>query len=316
MRLEQLSGETTQQSDSNPALRAVALSEMRGASQIFEFAQFYSFLGNADTPKLPAAEAGGSERAINNDYATPVVGAPNYGNVALQIFGDKIKTDLAYERRGGSIESERVRELQSFARGLGRYFMYQLVNGTGLNNQIAGWNTLIQAAQTLGLGGVDGGQVPLGNSDVNKTAQQAFIEALDHLIANIGAGAVLIMNAKAISRLTAIAREYVTFTSVDGVFGLVTMYNGIPIINAGFSKDKVTPVLPQNEVVGVSNDCCSIYCVKFGEREDVTIGTNVGLQVRDLGLIGTQYTTMAEMDAQQVILGVNSAWRLKGVRLP
>ena len=124
------------------------------------------------------------------------------------------------------------------------------------------------------------------------------------------------MNAKMISRLTAVAREYVQFTSVDGVFGQVMSYNGVPIINAGYSKDKVTPVLPQNEVVGADANCCSIYCVKFGEREDVTIGTNVGLQVRDLGLVGTQYTTMVEMDANQTILGVNAAWRLKGIKLP
>ena len=317
MRLEQLSGETSQQSDSNPALRAVALGEMRGVSQIFDFAEFYSFVGNADAPKKPAAEAGGSERTINNDYAG-VVGAPNYGMVTLQIFGDKVKTDLAYERRGGNVESERVRELQSFARGLGRYFMYQLINGTGVAPQMHGLKALIQAAQTLSLDGAGaaGKQVPLGNSDANKALQQAFIEKLNELIANVGQGGILIMNPKMISRLSAIAREYVQYTNINGVFGPVTMYNNVPIINPGYSKDLITPVLPQNEVVGANNDCCSIYAVRYGEKADTTIGTNVGLQVRDLGLVATQYTTLVEMDADQVILGATSAWRLQGIQLP
>lgn len=315
MRLEQLSGETSQRSDSNPALRAVALGEMRGVSQIFDFAEFYSFVGNADAPKKPAAEAGGSERTINNDYVG-VVGAPNYGAVTLQIFGDKVKTDIAYERRGGNVESERVRELQSFARGLGRYFVYQLINGTGVAPQMHGLKVLIQAAQTLTLGGADGATVPLGNSDANKVLQQAFIEKLDELIASVGQNAILVMNPKMISRLSAIAREYMQFTNINGVFGPVTMYNNVPIINAGYSKDMITPVLPQNEVVGVSNDCCSIYAVRYGEKADTTIGTNVGLQVRDLGLVATQYTTLVEMDADQTILGATSAWRLQGVRLP
>jgi hypothetical protein len=314
MKLEQLSGETSQVSDSNPALRVVALNEMRSASQIFEYAEFYSFAGNADKPKKAATEAGGSQRAVGNDY-TPVAGAPDTADVALAILGDKIQTDIAYERRGGSVDSERVRELQSFSRGLGRYFMYQLINGTGLNNQIAGLKALIASGQTTALD-TNGLQVVLGNSADAKAVQQAFIEALDSLIASVGQGAVLIMPPKLISRLSAIAREYIKVDSVDGVFGAVTSYNGIPIVNAGYSKDKVTPVIPFTEACGTTlTGCGSIYCVKFGEKEDVTIGTNVGLQVRDLGLVGTQYTTMVEMDAQLAILALTSAQRLKGILL-
>jgi hypothetical protein len=314
MLLEQLSGETTQTSDSNPALRAVALNEMRGASQIFEYAQFYSFLGNADNPKKAATEAGGSQRAIGSDYAG-VEGAPSTAPVALAILGDKVLTDLAYERRGGSVESERIRELQSFARGLGRYFMHQLINGTGDNNQMAGLKALIAAAYVTALD-VNGLQVVAGNDSEAKAVQATFIEALDSLIASVGAGAVLIMPSRGISRLSNIARDSVKFDDIDGVFGQVTSYNGTPIINAGYSKDKVTPVLPFTEACGTTaTGCASIYCVKFGEKEDTTIGTNVGLQVRDLGLVGVHYTTLVEMDAQATILAPTSAQRLKGFML-
>lgn len=315
MKLEQLSGETSQTSDSNPALRAVAIGEMRGVSQIFDFAEFYSFVGNADTPKKPDTTTGGNQRAVNTDY-TGVVGAPAYGAVTLQIFGDKVKTDIAYERRGQDVPSERVRELQSFARGIGRYFMYQLINGSGTPPQMHGLKNLIQAAQTLSLDGEGsaGQAVPLGNSDANKASQQAFIEALDNLIASCGAGSILIMNAKMISRLSAIAREYLLISNINGVFGPVTMYNGVPIINAGYSSDLTTPVIGSAETVGDDTDCTSIYCVRYGEKTDTTIGTNVGLQVRDLGLVGTQYTTLVEMDADQTILGATSAWRLQGIQ--
>lgn len=314
MKLAELSGSTKQTVDLNPALRTIAIGEMYKATQLFNYAEFYSMIGNSDAPKKVATEAGGSERAINADY-TGANGAPAYGSVTLQILGDLIKTDLAYERRGGSIESERERELKSFASGIGRYFMYQFINGTGSSNQIAGLITQIQASETLSMG-VNGAQVPLGNSDANKGAQQAFLEALDSLIASVGAGGVLFMNPKTISRLTAIAREYVKVDNVDGVFGLVTSYNGVPIVNSGYSKDKTTLVQGQAETVGTSSDCCSVYCVRFGEKVDTTIATNVGLQVRDRGLVGVQYNTLVEMDAQVAILNAKSAFRLKGVRLP
>lgn len=316
MRLDQLSGDILQQADSNPALRAVALANLRASSQIFEYAQFYSFLGNADLPKKAATEAGGSQRSVDSDYAA-VTGSPTYGNVALQIFGDKLLTDIANERRGGNIESERVRELITFCSRMGKYFMYQIINGSGTPPQMHGLKNLIQAAQifTLG-GGSDGGYVPLGNSDTNKADQQAFLESLDNLINHAGAGAILIAGPKMISRLTAIAREHVLYTNVDGVFGLVAIYNGVPIVNAGYSKDLTTLVISETDTVGDSiNNCTSIYAVRFGERQDVTIGTNVGLQVRDLGLVGTQYSTLVEMDADLTILNPLAAWKLQGIML-
>ena len=313
MKLQQLSGQTSQVADYNHGLRTIALGEMYKATQLFNYAEFYSMLGNADAPKMNSTDVGGSQRAINSDYVG-TTGAPVTTAISLEILGDLIKTDLAYERRGGNIESERERELKSFASGLGRYFVNQFINGSGGGNQITGLVNQIVAAETIELGSGNGLDVALGNSDAVKKAQQAFIEGLEELIAQVGAGAVLLMSPKTISRLSAIARERILVSSVDNVFGLVTSYNGTPIVNAGYSKDKTTLVLPNTEVVGASQDCCSVYCVRFGERADVSIATNVGLQVRDRGLVGVQYNTLVEMDAQVALLNAKSAFRMTGVR--
>jgi hypothetical protein len=79
-----------------------------------------------------------------------------------------------------------------------------------------------------------------------------------------------------------------------------------------------TPILPQTETQGTSSLASSIYAVKFGQDETdrgVTILTNGGIQVDDLGLLQSQpvYRTRIEFYCGLAVFGGQAAARLTGV---
>lgn len=304
----------------NPDLQSVALGAMISAAPILQFAEFYSFSGNADVVPENSTVAGGAGRLLNADY-TPVDSGVTTRTLAPQILGDVIRTDQALERRFTGIEgiaSERARQLISFSRGIGRYFTDQFINGNNTAPQLHGIRPRIIAGQTASMG-TNGDTVPLGNSDANVVKQQAFLEKLYELIGLVPDGAqVLVMNSRAIARLQAIARQYVTVTQVNDAFGIpqqFTTFNGIPVINSGLAKDGTTQIITNTETQGTSTDCTTIYALRFGERENVSIGTNIGLQVYDRGLVGSQFVTAVEMDANILIQNDRAVARLVGIRL-
>lgn len=306
---------------SNPALQQTALGAMISAVPILSYAEFYSMQGTADVVPLNSTVAGGAGRTLNNDY-TAVNTEVNTRTVTPRILGDLVKTDVQLERQFTGIEgiaSERERQLISFSRGIGRYFTDQLFNGNNTAPQLNGIVAQVVAGQTLELGTADGDTVPVGNSDANVTKQETFLEKLYELINLVPDGAqVLVMSGKMIARLQAIGRSYVNITQVNDAFGVpqqFTSFNGVPIINAGFKKDNSTLVIGNAETVGESDDCTSIYAIRFGERENVTLATNIGLQVYDRGLVGVHYTTQVEMDVNVLVQNDKAVARLEGIRL-
>lgn len=320
MKLNALNGEDGQNVAGNPTLRAVALAAMSNAAPLIDFLEFYQMTNDVDQLDKAATAVGGSSRAINADYTGVETAPERTAAVALKIFGDKIKTDQAYERRGKNIGSERVRQLTSFCNGMGRDLIDQTFNGDNSGNSLNGLKAQVDSSMLMTFDTENGGEVPLGNSTTAKTQQQKFIEALNLLIASLdGEPSCLPMNPFQIARLTTIAREYIGLTTVTNVFGQkfeVTSYNGVPICRVGYKKNRASGlVLPQTETCGTSTNCGSIYAIKFGEAEDVTFETNCGLVVKDLGLISPHYTTLVEMDCNIIVQNPKSLARLQGIKL-
>jgi len=301
-----------QEISSKDTLTQQVVARMIQYSTVLEFAEFYSITGNADYTRKAASATGGQFRALDSDYTTGPV-TPAFANPTLKILGDRVLVDRAHERRGNDVASIRARELMSFAGNLGKQFQNYFFNGTGTNNQFSGLKLLVPGSQILS-SGTNGHQIVLGNTNDAKKSQQQFLEFLDMLIQMIDGGAqVIFMNGYVLSRLTSIAREQIDFQKNE--FGQpVPYYNGIPIRNAGFDKDG-NLVLPFNETQGTSTDCTSIYAVRFGEAMDLTIATNIGVEVKDLGLVGVHYTHSVEFDVCPVVLNDKSVARLTGIRL-
>lgn len=286
--------------------------QMMVFASVLEYAEWYQVVGNADNTRKTSSASGGQFRAANQDYpANPVT--PDYASVVLKIFGDVVQVDKAFERRGLDLPSVRARDLMKFASNFGKNFQDKFFNGTGTNNEVTGLKILVPGSQVI-TAGTNGFDVPLGNSDTAKTKQQKFLELLDQLIESVDGGAqVIFANTYLISRLNSIAREFIRYEVSE--FGTrIPFYNNVPLLNAGFKPDG-SLVIPNNETVGTANDCTSVYAVRFGEAQDLSLATNIGLDVVDQGLVGNFYVHRVEFDWENALLNPKAVARLKGIRL-
>ncbi|MEG8946609.1 major capsid protein [Rosettibacter firmus] len=304
MKLQQISAQDT--------LTQQVVTQMISRATVLEFAEFYSIIGNADYTRKAAAASGGQFRALDSDYPDNKI-SPAFANPILKILGDKVQVDRAHERRGLDIASVRARELMNFAQSLGKQFQKYFFNGQASATEFDGLKNIVPTSQKI-VAATNGLSIPLGNDNTAKTSQQKFLELVNKLIRKIDGGAqVLFMNGDTLSRLTTIAREFIQW-QVNQFGQLIPYFNGIPIRDAGYDKDG-NLIIGFDETVGTSTDCTSIYAVRFGEGADLSIATNVGVEVKDLGLVGVHYTHSVEFDADIVLLNDKSVAKLEGIRL-
>lgn len=314
MKLTELNG-TTPQTEQDNAVRALVMQTMMAEAPILNYAQFYKFTGSADNVRKAANATMGRNRSINQDYPQNLT-APMWQTLVLKIFGDRIQTDIAYQRRGTDIGSEHTRELTSAARSIAREFVDQLFNGDMSSNseQMDGLAVLTPPSRTVHFDN----DVPLGATSNDIAKKNAFIEAMDKLTLSVKGGAqLLVMNEYVIARLRSLGRDFVQTSTVQDALGnpqMLTSYTGIPIVNAGYRKAGSGLVIGNTETVGTNNDGTSIYALRFGEAEDVTIGTNTGLWV-DTERTNIFVETRVELDAGLGILDDRSIARMSGIRI-
>lgn len=325
MKINAISRGSGQQS--SDALRQLALAAFYQSFPLAPFAEFYSHRGNADTPrKIDSQFTAGTTRALAGAF-TAQGRTPQFGSTSLKIYGDSVKTDRAYERRGYDIGSQRAKDLRDFASSLGRFFMDACVNhdGTTLSGNaiIKGMKQLAEdnSRSTVFGSGSDGAELPSGNGNSERKAQDAFIEQLNAIIADIAGGPdVLVMNGAMLSRLQSIGRGYMSVQNATDVFlgkqFTQFSFNGVPILNAGYAANNSGLIITSTETQGgaVSN-CTSIYAAKFGEEQDLTFATNVGIDCQDLGAVESQFITLLEFDVDSALLNTKALARLKGIIL-
>jgi hypothetical protein len=260
----------------------------------------------------------GETRTIGTDY-TAVSNTPAFGASNLKIYGGKVKTDQAYIRRGVDIGDQRLLDLRNFSKSLGRYFMDKLINEalaaatfSGLKEQATALSRVTHYV------GSDGGSFPAGTVATDVKLQHGFFETLDAEIEVVNPD-VLVMPGALKARLKAVARGALEVINVQDFYGAnqrVETYNGIPIVNAGYAANGSTSVITITETLGNSGAACtSLYLLKFGEAEDITVSTNVGMDVEDLGLVGTEYITMVEFDVDLLVLNAKALGRIDGIKL-
>ncbi len=299
---------------SGDVITKTVVNAMLEKSNVLREVEFYRMVGNADYTRKVSNASGGKFRSVNNDYADNQVD-PQFANPTLKIFGDKVQTDRAHERRGSDIASVRASDLLSFAYSLGKQFQNYFFNGDSSASpaQFDGLKKMVPSSQKI-TAATNGLAVQLGNSTTAKTSQQQFLELIDALIQSVDGGAQAIcMDGTLLSRLTTIARDQVSFQLNE--FGQqVAFYNGIPILTSGFDKSG-NKILPFTETVGTSTDCTSVYAFRSGEKEDLSFATNVGVEVKDLGLVGVHYTYSVDFDLDSVLLNDKAIARLEGIRL-
>lgn len=303
-----------QQMSANDAITQAVVAKMLANSSVLPFAEFFPIVGNADYVRKAASASGGAFRAVNSDYAANQI-TPAFDTPTLKILGGKVEVDKAHERRGADIPSVRAAELLSFGENLGKQFQNFFFNGDDTTpEQFDGLKLTVPAGQK-NTAATNGYSVPLGNSDANKTAQQGFLEKLNALFAKVTMGPqIIVMDGITLTRLTSIAREYIKY-EINQFGNQIAYYNGIPVLDAGFDKDG-NRVIPHTETCGTANNCTSIYSIRFGERSNLSIASNVGVEVKDLGVVGVHYTHNVDFDLDLSLLNDKAVARLEGLIIP
>lgn len=307
--------------ESDADFRELAIAAFVAAFPLANIAHFYSFFGNADTPRRTGSDfSAGQTRTTSTTYV-PKERDPLFGLASLKIYGDAVSTDRANVRRGIDVGNQRTQDIEDFAGSLGRYLMDALVNHDNAANatHTNGLKVLADAAgRTTTLGGPNGFALPRGNDNAAAVAFDTFMEALDEAIEDVDGGVdAIIANGTLLSRMGTMGRQFISTTTVQDVYGddqRVRTFRDIPIINAGFKANRSGTVIGNAETVGTSTDATSLYLVHYGERRDLTIATNVGLDVVDLGEVGVKLQALVEMDIDQVLLNNKAIKRIAGIR--
>lgn len=300
------------------ALKSIVMNNMRAAAPILEYAEFYTFKGEADKVYPKSNTTVGQFRALNNSVTpqTTDLGTPK--TIDWKILSDAVRTDRALIDRGVVVSDEHIRSLTEAALSLGRYFTDQLINGTGTGETITGLKSLITGSQSVVFDTADGGVIPFGDTEANKAQQLKFLEQLNKIIYSMNP-TCLIMNSALISRLETIAMGFLRVDNIKNAVGAnqrILSYKGVPIVDAGYKKDDSTPVIDNAETVGTNNDATSLYAVKFGERKDTTLNTTeTGLKVIHNPKKDNFVQTDIELQYNLNVINVKSAVRLRGLRV-
>ena len=112
------------------------------------------------------------------------------------------------------------------------------------------------------------------------------LEKLDELIDKIKGGKpdMLLMSRRMRRKLNALTRATGNFMVERDEFGeMVEFYDGIPI--------GVSDYIPDNQVVGSSTDCSTIYAIKFGEDGVCGLTSPGGLKVERVGSLESKDAT-------------------------
>jgi hypothetical protein len=282
--------------------------------------EFYPHPGNSDNPRKSSSASGGGYRAVNNDHADNEVN-PDFANMILAILGDKVETDVAHERRGFDIASVRASDLRQFAREFAKFLVQEHVKGGGQGSnpaELNGLESLLPMSDGQSIYAVDNSTaltLEAGNADATVSAHQKLKVKLHELIESIDGGAEWIMTSNRLKAFITSVFESNIERTADEFGNEFPTFNGVPLLKADKAPDG-SEVLSQDEQPGsITTDTQSVYAGRYGERSDLAMSTNVGIEVIDRGQEDSQWVYNVELDAQQERLNDESAARLAGIEI-
>ncbi len=293
-------GAGAESGNENAAQRTLVIDQMRMHAPLIDLIEFYQMSGNADTPRKASGASGGRMRAIDNDFPDNKA-TPEFGSVALTVFGDLIQVDQAHVRRGIDLASARLRELKAYGRDLGKNFQNLIVNGDSANpNEFNGIKAQMPAARKTAFG------YGVNTEALIRDLVQAIFLGID----DTPNACAIIMDAQLKSSISKYSDKIITaFTNELGK--QVLSINGVQLVVAGKKPDG-TRVLPWNPADSASET--SVLIMYSGEEDGFAFASNSGLEVRDLGLVGSHWDTTCELDVDADLLDDSALYEITGIK--
>ena len=193
---------------------------------------------------------------------------PTFSQVTatLKIMGGDADIDNYLVATRSNVQDLEAAVIELKAKAVRDLFEQTFISGDSSTNPKAfdGIDKLCQSGQTLSMG-VNGGSLTL--------------DKLDELVDTVKGGKpeLLLMSRRSRRIINKLGRTAGTFLESDrDQFGqMVQYYDGIPL--------GVSDYIPDNQTVGTSTDCSTIYALQFGEGALAGLTGPGGLQVERVG---------------------------------
>ncbi|MDQ3654009.1 MAG: hypothetical protein M3457_02870 [Chloroflexota bacterium] len=275
--------------------------------------------GNAYAYTVEESLPGVEFRAVNAAYAEST-GTVNPRTETLVILGGDADVDSFIVQTRSNLNDQRAIQTRMKVKSATYKYQDTFINGDVAvdANSFDGLKKRLTGAQVIAAGA--NGLAVIGANDNDR---YAFLDALDNLIAAVGAPGpdALYMNRSIRQKIQSSARRLAIFDQTIDDFGrTIASYNGIPLLDIGTKADG-SQIIPQTETQGTAaGTTSSIYAVKYGLNEadgGVTGLTNGGVQVIDFGNEQMQdkpvYRTRIEFFCGMALFGGKAGARLTGV---
>ncbi|HEY49586.1 MAG TPA: phage major capsid protein [Dehalococcoidia bacterium] len=235
---------------------------------------------------LPFIEIVGNGLTYNQENEAPTVSFYDVGDswsestptftqvtATLKILGGDADVDNFLLATRSNIQDLEAAVVQLKAKAVQQKFDDTFINGdTGVDSKaFDGIDKLCASGQTTSMG-TDGGTLTLTN--------------LDELIDLVKGGKphMLLMSKRSRRKLTSLQRSLGSIEMTQDQFGnFVSLYNGIPI--------GVNDWISDEQTVGGSSDCSTIYALQFGEGAVAGLTGPGGLQVERVGSLESKDAT-------------------------
>ncbi|GBD14547.1 hypothetical protein HRbin25_00425 [bacterium HR25] len=283
---------------SNDMLLVGVIETIIKESPVLQVLPFIEIVGNGLTYNQEATAPAAAFFDVGDSWteSTPTF---QQQTVQLKILGGDADIDNFLLATRSNLQDLEAAVVQLKAKAVRQLFEDTFINGDSAANPKAfdGINKLCDASQTISMG-ANGGSLTL--------------DKLDELIDAVKGGKpdLLLMSRRSRRILNRLARTTGSFLEADrNEFGqMVQFYDGIPIGISDYISD--------NQTVGTSNDCSTIYALQFGEGALAGLTAPGGLQVERVGSLESKDATRIRIKWYAAIALFNKVKlaRLTGVR--
>ncbi len=254
---------------SNDILQIGVIETIIKDSPVLQLLPFETVLGNGLTYNQENAAATAAFYDVGDTWAEST---PTFTQLTavLKILGGDADIDNFLRVTRSDLQDLETTIVELKAKAVRHKFEETFIAGSvGANpKSFDGIDVLCSSGQTESMG-VNGGTLTL--------------DKLDLLIDKVKGGRpdLLLMSKRSHRKLTALARQSTILQTDLNEFGpRVPFYDGIPI--------GVSDFIPDNQTVGTSTDCSTVYAMQFGTGALAGISSPGGVQVERVGSLETK----------------------------
>lgn len=257
-----------------------------------------------------------SVRAINSDYTANEAKRVEKTSKAI-IMGGSFSVDRVLQETSGAID-ELAFQASEKIKATANYFTNLVVNGSSkattdsgfVHGTFDGLRKLLATASTNVPSAVD-----ISSIDADKS--NALLDELDEFMATLdGRPTMLLMNTKMLTKVKSAARRAGYFKREETAFGTtVDMYNGIPLVDAGYYYNGTSTV----PIIGIDEGKTDIYALNIGldgfHGISPTGNKVITARMPDLNAPGVMKTGDVELVAGIVLKNSRKAGVLSGITI-